>query len=171
MESTEHAQPSRNHRFGLTRFIVPHPSFDWYMRSIGITALAAGALLGLGSWLYHQELFAALGMSQLTEQPALLERYARLSMISMGMVGLGAAVSITLVAGFLLHRITGPVYHLQKHMRGIIDGQPMGELQFRKTDQLDDLRDTYNQLLHSLDLIEPKPMEESGADLGTSPNP
>jgi signal transduction histidine kinase len=50
---------------------------------------------------------------------------------------------------------------MQKHMRGVIDGNTTDELKLRSTDQLGDLCVTYNQLLYSLEAIEPKPMTEA----------
>lgn len=150
---------SENKRYSLTRWIVPHESFEWYMRGIGATALLTGAVLGLGSWLYHQKLFEAVGLSELAD-PAIIEQFTRLSLISTGIVAIMSGLYITLAAGFLLHRITGPVYSLKQHMRSVIDGEANGELKLRTTDQLSDLCMTYNQLLYTLEAIEPKPLTE-----------
>ena len=69
-------------------------------------------------------------------------------------------------AMFLTHRILGPVFRLQSHMQSILDGKTPSEFTLRDTDQLQDIASTYNALLHSLDLIEPKPMEiaDGGAE-------
>jgi hypothetical protein len=147
-------------RSSLTRWIVPHESFDWYIRGIGITAVATGLVLGLGSWIYHQRLFHAIGLAEVVD-PAAIEQFTRLSLISTGIVSIISGLYITLVAGFLFHRVAGPVYHMQKHMRGVIDGNTTDELKLRSTDQLGDLCVTYNQLLYSLEAIEPKPMTEA----------
>jgi hypothetical protein len=152
------ADNSNNHRIGMTRFIVPHESFQWYMRGIGITALATGAILGISSWLYHHRLFQAMGLSELAK-PEIVEQFTRLSMISTVIIMLTSALYITLMAGFLFHRVAGPVFGMKRHMQSVIDGEQMGELKLRATDQLGDLCVTYNQLLYTLEAIEPKPLE------------
>jgi methyl-accepting chemotaxis protein len=147
-----------NQRIGMTRFIVPHESFEWYLRGIGVTALATGAILGISSWLYHQRLFQAMGLSELAD-PAIVEQFTRLSMISTVIIMLTSALYITLMAGFLFHRVAGPVFRMKRHMQSVIDGEQTGELKLRATDQLGDLCVTYNQLLYTLEAIEPKPLE------------
>lgn len=156
------ADQSENKRSSLSRWIVPHESFQWYMRGIGITALMTGVVLGLGSWLYHQRLFQAVGLIDIAD-PATIAQFTRLSLISTGIVSLMSGLYITLVAGFLFHRIAGPIYHLKQHMRDVIDGNASDELRLRTTDQLSDLCMTYNQLLYSLEAIEPKPLAPAPA--------
>jgi len=151
---------SNNKRTRLTRWIVPHESFDWYVRSIGVTAMGTGLILGLGSWLYHRSLFEAIGLSEVAD-PATIAEFTRLSLLSTGVLALASGLYITLVAGFLFHRVAGPVYHMRQHMRGVIDGEMNDELRLRMTDQLGDLCMTYNQLLYTLEAIEPKPMAEA----------
>ena len=67
-------------------------------------------------------------------------------------------------AMFLIHRILGPVFRMQSHMQSILDGKTPSELSLRDTDRLTDVVSTYNALLHSLDLIEPKPMENADGE-------
>jgi len=154
------ANKFHNQRTGMTRFVVPHESFEWYLRGIGITALATGAILGISSWFYHQRLFQAMGLSEVAD-PAIVEQFARLSMLSTVIIMLTSALYITLMAGFLFHRVAGPVYRMKRHMQGVIDGEQTGELQLRETDQLGDVCVTYNQLLYTLEAIEPKPLEST----------
>ncbi len=160
---SEHSSSHRaSQRSGLTRFIVPHESFEWYVRCIGITAIMTGAILGFGSWFYHRQLFQATGLQEIAD-PVVLEQFTRLSLISTSIVAVTSGLYITLMAGFLFHRVAGPVYRIREHMRSIIDGAPANELALRSTDQLGDLCATYNQLLHTLEVIEPKPLEEAQA--------
>jgi hypothetical protein len=151
----------RAKRFGLTRFIVPHESFDWFTRGVGIAALSASILLIGAMCFYQVRLFEALGMFGLAERPDLLDRYVRLSLISNGVMVISAALYITMMAAYFFHRIAGPIYRMQIHMQSVIDGEPVEELRLRKTDQLSELCEKYNQLLHTLDAIEPKPLNEA----------
>lgn len=154
------AHGSNQKRFGMSRFIVPHESFHWFLRSIGITALLTGGVLGVSSWLYHQRLFEATGVGQLA-QPELVWEFNRLSLVSTALIALSSALYIAAIAAFLFHRVAGPIYRVKLHMQGIIDGAPTAELRLRSTDQLSDLCATYNQLLYTLDLIESKPLQET----------
>lgn len=148
-------------RIRISRFVVPHDSFDWYTRGIAITTLATGSLLALCTWLYHQQLFSAMGLREVAEYPEVLDQYARLSLIGTGVVVLVATLYITMMAGFLFHRVAGPIYRLRLHMLAAANGEPVGELRLRSKDQLGDLCEAYNQLLHSVDLVEAKPLEET----------
>jgi methyl-accepting chemotaxis protein len=161
MGKSENDQKSTVRRLGMTRFIVPHDSFDWYTRGIAITTLATGSLLAGATWIYHQQLFNAMGLRDVAEHPEVLDQYARLSLMSTGVVVLVASLYITMMAGFLFHRVAGPIYRLRQHMLTVARGEPVEALSLRAKDQLGDLCDAYNQLLQSQDLIEPKPLEEA----------
>jgi len=62
---------------------------------------------------------------------------------------IGGLISI-LVAGlamyFYSNRLAGPVYHLNNHLRKIIDGNYGEPLVFRKKDEFSGLADTINEL-------------------------
>ncbi len=158
----ESSQPKKpfQRRFGLTRYIVPHDSFQWYTQIIGVSTLVVLGVLGAGGWLFHQQLYEAIGLQVHGQVPTVVEQYKRMSIIGTGIVVLTATLYVTIVAGFLFHRVAGPVYRLKRHMQSIIDGDPeVKELKLRETDQLGDLVDTYNQLLYSQDLLEQKTIE------------
>jgi hypothetical protein len=155
----EHSSSDR--RFGLSRFIVPHESFEWYTRVIAGSTLAVGALLGVATWVYHQKLVGALGLDQLVGSSQVLEQYNRYSLLATGVMILAAVVYVTLISMFIYHKVAGPVYRLKLHMLAVIDGQDVPEMRLRSTDQLSDICDTYNQMLYTLEVIEPKPLEEA----------
>jgi hypothetical protein len=69
---------------------------------------------------------------------------------------------------FIYHKVAGPVYRLKLHMLAVIDGQDVPEMKLRRTDQLSDICDTYNQMLYTLEVLEPKPLE--GAKTPPSPS-
>jgi hypothetical protein len=146
--------------FKLTRYIVPHSSFDWYTRVMGLSTLAILMVVGAGGWVYLQQLFEATGLQAYQEAPGVVEQYKRMTLIGTCMIVLTATLYVTLVAGFLFHRVAGPVFSLKRHMVEIMDGKPVQEIVFRDTDQLGDLAETYNQLLHHLELVDPKPESE-----------
>ncbi len=151
-------------RAGLSRYAVPHQAFGWFTRGLGLTALACGAFLGAISWFFGYQVVQSLGLSDLATGPELVERYSQITLFSTVIIFVWSTVYITLVGGFLFHRVAGPIYRMHEHMKRVISGEEVSELQFRETDQLADVRDTYNQLLHYLEALEPKPMQETRAD-------
>jgi len=161
MGSTRVLHDRSNRRTGLTRFVVPHDSFKWFTRSIAISTLATGLGLAFAMWIYSQHLYAAIGLPPMAEDPAALARYTRLSMISTAIVVVVGTLYITMVSAYLFHRVAGPVYRIEQHMKDVIDGHPVTPLRFRDGDQLVSLADTYNQLLHAVEVLEPKPLEKA----------
>ena len=60
-------------------------------------------------------------------------------------------VLLIAIRGILLsHRIAGPLYRLNKHMRQIADGQTKDAVHFRKKDFFAELADSYNDQLNYL---------------------
>jgi len=162
----QEATPSSEHnpqnaRIGLSRFMVPHESFEWYVRGIGLSALAFGVLTGVASWGYHLQLFDALGLSNQAGWPELVAQYGRLSLLAAGIVSVVMAMFITLVSMFLFHRVVGPVYRLKQHMIAVANGEDVRALRFRDGDQLADVGDVYNQLLVALDVIDADKSDEA----------
>lgn len=171
MESKQSS--SHDFRIGLTRFFVPHPSFNWYIRTVGLGALATGAFFAVSGWFYHQALFDALGLSEILTQLEMSDavgRYYRTSLVIGVVVTFASTIFVVVISSYVFHRIVGPVYRLQQHMNAIIDGAQPTELHFRASDQLQDVRETFNALMAKLEVLEHKPLEEVGAsDLGDSP--
>lgn len=161
MSENPNASDGSNQRIGRSRFVVPHSSFDWYVRGMALSALACGAFVGFASWFYHQQLFAALGLSNQAGWPELVGQYSRLSFMAAGIVTVMSALFITLMSMFLFHRIVGPVYRMKLHMQSILNGEEVTAMRFRSTDQLSDVNELYNQLLVSLDVIPPEKPEET----------
>lgn len=143
----------KNVRVGRSRFIVPHAAFDWYVRGIALAALVCGAFTGLASWVYHLELFDALGLGNQAGWPELATQYGRLSLMAGGVVMITMALFMTLISMFLFHRIVGPIYRLKQHMTAVANGEDVQALRLRDTDQLADVCEVYNQMLVALDVI------------------
>lgn len=65
----------------------------------------------------------------------------------------GGILITILIAVFILfysHRIVGPIYHLQKHLEKMIEGDYSKKLFFRKHDEFKYLADTINKLQDTL---------------------
>lgn len=147
----------KNARFGKSRYIVPHPLYNWYMLRIGLAALVLGAAIGSGSWLYHRKIIDATGLYAFVGDPSQLTYYN--SLLFLMTVAMSTAVTVVfflLLGGFLFHRVSGPIYRIHNHMQGLIDGKPMTTLKLRQEDQLQDVVETYNQLLQRLSPVPEK---------------
>ena len=129
-----------NGRNRLSRFIVPHGSHRWFSQGIAVGAVVTSAFLGAASWLFHHEVLVTIGFDVGSLDPAAMEQFNRLTVVSTAVVFLTSALYMTVVAGFLFHRVAGPIYSLSEHMKCVLRGEPVGELEFRKTDQLNDLK-------------------------------
>ena len=139
--------------------LVSSETSDWFARAMGIAVVSTWAILGGCAWLYHRNLAEWLSLAELERNPELLEQYLLLSAIGSGIVAVIAGFNVLMVSLFLFQRVAGPIFSVMRHMQQVIDGEPVTTLSLRKDDQLRELCDTYNQLLHSLDVIEPKPPE------------
>jgi hypothetical protein len=151
----------------LTRFFVPDASFRWYLRGVGLGTLGIGAFFGSLSWWYNRRLLESLGVFDAIENPGAQQAvsdYALYSTAISAIACVGTVIFVTLLSLFLLHRISGPTYHLKQHMLGIMMGKPPGELTFRKDDQLSDLSATFNEFMRHLGLVEGRPHPASEAD-------
>ena len=156
-----------NRRFGLTRFAVPSRDFAWHTRGIAISALAISCFTAGLAWWTQQRTFYSLGFDLFGPNPEAAAQFAKVTLFAdVLLLGITCGLMV-LSAMFLTHRILGPVFRLQSHMQSILDGKTPSELTLRDTDRLRDVAATYNALLHSLDLIEPKSMgiaDDGGAE-------
>ncbi len=152
-------EPS-NRRLGFTRFLVPHPSFDWYVRAMSIAVAVLGVLFWVCSTIYHRELLAALGIERFVtpdEMARVLRHYTLLSALISGVVVVSTALAVTILSMFLFHRVVGPIYRLENHMRAVVEGRTSDPISFRTDDQLHELGAIYNQLLEHLGVLDEKP--------------
>jgi methyl-accepting chemotaxis protein len=169
--------PSTNRRIGRTRYLVPDPSFYWYVRIMTTGALLVGAVFGGLLWWYHGKLLDLLGLYDMLDQPGvqgMLVEYSKLSLAVTTLTALGSTAFVIMIGVFLLHRIAGPIYRLKTHMLGIVAGEAPRPLRFRDDDQLRDLADLFNDMMRHLGHLESAPAaareqaagepEQTGAD-------
>jgi hypothetical protein len=74
-----------------------------------------------------------------------------------GIIVLAVSVFAT---NFISNRLVGPLWRIEKHMRGVIQGETVGPLRCRETDHFQQLIKTYNELL--LRMAEKHAEENSG---------
>lgn len=142
---------AKNARIGKSRFMVPHPLYTWYMLRISAVALVLGACIGAWSWVYQRKIIDATGLYAFVGEPSQLSHAnTLLFLLTVAMSMAITLVFFLLLGGYLFHRIAGPIYRIHSHMQGLLSGDPVTTLQLRKDDQLQDVVDTYNQLLQRL---------------------
>ena len=144
-------------RIQSTRFVVPDPSFGWYVRGVGIGSVMAALFFGGLLWWYHGRLLDVLGVYDALREPGMQEvisRYARLSMVVTAVAVLGSALFVVLLSMYFLHRIAGPIYRIKLHMMDIMAGETPRPIAFRQDDQLKDLSVIFNDFLRHLGALE-----------------
>ena len=154
-------------RYGKSRYLVPDPSFGWYVRAVGVGAVVAAVVFTGFLWWYHGRLLDVLGLYEHVDQPVVRDaiiEYGKLSLIVTGASVLGAAVWMILLSVFFLHRIAGPIYRLKAHMMDMMAGDSRRELLFRDGDQMKDLSDIFNDFIRHFGLLEAGNANENAAD-------
>jgi len=137
-----------NHRIGLSRYVAPHPTYGWYVKTLALFALLGGIVLGGALWFHNQQMIKAVGLEQLASNPDALEDQAlNMLIFSVTLSGIAYSCLVLLVGAFFFHRVAGPIYRIKRHMLDILEGKPVGSLSLRKTDQLHDVAAVYNELL------------------------
>ena len=164
------APTSQNRRIGWTRFLVPDPAFSWYLRGVGLCAVATALLFAGLLWWYHGKLLDLLGLYDMLDKPGieeLLLQYSQLSLLITTIAVCTAALFVIMMSLYFLHRIAGPIYRMKVHMMDLMAGTPPRELAFRDEDQLQDLADIFNDLMRHFGLLEqraaPAPAHEEVA--------
>jgi methyl-accepting chemotaxis protein len=59
-------------------------------------------------------------------------------------------VVVTIPIVFISHRIAGPLHRLKQHMRRVADGDFSMKLKFRKSDEIHDVADSFNDMVIGL---------------------
>lgn len=77
-------------------------------------------------------------------------------------LGVGLANVLVLVLGgiVLSHRVAGPLYRLNVHMKEIAEGKTQGKVKFRNKDFFLELADSFNEQLAYLQKEQKKPAVE-----------
>jgi HAMP domain-containing protein len=161
------SRPEVDRRTGWTRFLVPDPAFSWYMRTITLGSVVVALFFTAVLWWYHGKLLDLLGLYDLLDDPAVHEMVAEYSKLSLVVILLSVATAagfLLVMALFLLHRISGPIYRMKAHMMELAAGAPPRPLRFRTDDQLADLADIFNDLMRHYGLLEGSGATHSSAE-------
>lgn len=142
--------PQQNRR----RTYLINPRFQWrFIGFMAIVSLLAISILFVSNILFfrnmeHEALSVGLTPDNpyfdfLQEQKAALSTlyFAVSALVFVVMMGLGILYS---------HRIAGPLYHLDRKMRRIADGEEPSPLNFRRRDQFAELAASFNAMIGKL---------------------
>ncbi len=148
--------PTQQHRTyerrrGITRFIVPHPSYNWYVKYTFLGSAATAALLAGGLYWYRGVLETRMRTSGVAEelQPvvqAFIHDFFSMSLMMLAVL----VVCVLILSGFLFHKVAGPVYRINAHLRKVRSTGKAEDLHLRQFDQFHDLAMLLNQAFRSV---------------------
>ena len=143
--------PQQNRR----RTYLINPRFQWrFIAFMAIVSLLAISLLFVSNvWFFRNMEHEALSVGLTRDNPYfdfLQEQKSALSTLYFAVSGVVFALMMGL--GFLYsHRIAGPLYHLDRNMRRIANGEPPAPLKFRRRDQFLELVESFNAMIVKLE--------------------
>ena len=140
----------QNKRWGITRFLVPHPDNRWFLWRILLGSLIIGLILCGVFWWYHQQFQQSLQSMGLLENEIVREELFNYLKVLKFMLAGGVVFNtflVTLLSAYLFHKIAGPMYHLKIHLEKILSGGSTTELHFRKGDRFQEIANMLNQVL------------------------
>ena len=133
----------------IRRTLLVSPGFQLkLLLGANLLTLALIGLLGAMTYVFVAKLHAQAlqsGFSELHPLQVFLTARERGLYSLFGFVAFVSCISVSLTVLVLSHRIAGPIYRLQKHLEGIVEGRAVGELKFRPRDFFQSLVPLYNQ--------------------------
>ncbi|MFT5463098.1 MAG: hypothetical protein ACI8QS_001984 [Planctomycetota bacterium] len=86
--------------------------------------------------------------------------------VELFVLSIGLFLPLTIGVGIVLtHRIAGPAYRMEQHLRAILRGEELGICKLRKGDELQGLCDVMNQTITHLQKKPVTPAEETAEEL------
>ena len=144
------AVPQSNRR----KVYLINPRFQWrFIGFIAAVSLLAISLLFVSNVLFFRNMTnEALAAGLAPDNPYfdfLAEQKSALSIVYVG-VSAVAFVSTVVLGALYSHRIAGPLYRLNKHMKAIADGAEPAPVSFRRRDQFQELVESFNAMIDRL---------------------
>lgn len=148
--SEEKSRRGRDQRRGLSRYVVPHSSYRWFVRSTVAGALLSAIILGLSLLAYSRYKMHTLAASGALEDDffrRMITSYTsdllQLTLLAFGLF----VVFMMLLAGYLFHKVAGPIYRLNMYLERALAEGDSGEVRFRDGDQLQDVAKLVNRVV------------------------
>jgi len=147
MSHVDNPQDAGNRR----KVILINPRFQVMFMSymVVMTAVAIGIFYGANVYFFNEfrQMGMALGLpGDHVFFQFLTEQRTRMNVI-FGVGSLCAFGALSLSGLFLSHRVAGPLYRLNKHMKDVAAGRTLRDVKFRKKDFFPELADSYNDQL------------------------
>ena len=141
---------AKRRRITVTRYVVPHRTFFRFILTLGMVTFALATVVGVALWWQQHHFGASLANMGLVDNPALqrvLERQRQL-VVTIGIVcTVSMAVCMVVVAAFLLHKVLGPIYRMERHLESVVAEGTVTPIRLRRTDRLHHLAALINQAL------------------------
>lgn len=141
--------------------ILPRFQLSFIYYSIGIAVVVSGIYYASIRYFFHK--FATRALEMGVPSDHVFFRFLATQSDSMNLIFLSTSllISAVLVACSLAfsHRVAGPIYKLERHLRGIAEGDEAVPLKFRKDDYFPELAQSVNTLL-----IQPHTEKKTGTD-------
>lgn len=142
--------PQQNRR----RTYLINPRFQWrFIGFMAIVSLLAISILFVSNILFFRNMeHEALSVGLTPDNPYfdfLREQKAALSTLYFAVSGLVFVLMMGLGIRYS-HRIAGPLYQLDRKMRGIANGEAPSQVNFRQRDQFAELSESFNAMIVKL---------------------
>ena len=98
---------------------------------------------------YISEIILKLGEAK-PELSNNIEETRNKLLIFLSIFQVGYTILVFVVSIFISHKIAGPIYKLVKYMKGIRNGENLGQLFFRKGDYFPELAEEFNETFEKI---------------------
>ena len=143
------SQGRRPLRWYNRRYLIAPRAQLTIIVALGACSLIASAVLCILSYQQVQQfgvLFNRSIVAPVAQQQVFAEMAERL-LWRMGVI-VGIMVAYIVAAGILLtHRVTGPIFRLEKDIRSFLNGEDVPPISFRKKDEFQELPPLVNKLM------------------------
>ena len=131
-----------------------NPRFQWrFIGFMAVVSLLAISILFVSNVLFFRNMTQeALAAGLAPDNPYfdfLQEQKSALLLVYFG-VSAVAFVLMMVLGALYSHRIAGPLYRLNKHMRAISEGAEPAPVSFRRRDQFQELVESFNKMIDRL---------------------
>lgn len=136
------------------RIRIVNPRFQGTILGVfgGLSAMMCGVIY-LSIWSF----FRGFDLTKIDTDPAIREALVKLVMeqrADMDRIFILTSIMIVslmmLGAILLTHRVAGPLYRLEQHLKGIAEGGKVGDVKFRKGDFFQEVAEVFNRAIRRI---------------------
>jgi HAMP domain-containing protein len=143
----------RSFRFKKRKILLINPKFQlaFLAHTLAVAVVAIGVFYAADLYFFWK--FQQMGASlNLPADHGFYEFLREQKMVMNVIFGVTAGVSLCMIALgglFLSHRVAGPLYRLDQHMKAIAENRHSGEVKFRQGDFFQELAASFNRQMRS----------------------